>query len=176
MSRIGHVPVDIPEKVDITLDGDVVKVKGPNGELEEKVNARMDINIEDNQIVVTRPTDSKQDKSMHGLTRSLIVNMVEGVTKGFKKELELNGVGYRALKKGKNLELQVGYSHPVIIEPQENIEFEVEKNKIIVKGIKKQLVGQVAANIRSVRPPEPYKGKGIKYVDEIIRRKEGKTG
>ncbi|OCL27824.1 50S ribosomal protein L6 [Orenia metallireducens] len=176
MSRIGHKPVAIPEKVEVTIDGNVVKVKGPNGELQQVVNPRMDIKIEDNELTVTRPTDSKVDKSMHGLTRSLIVNMIEGVTEGFKKALELNGVGYRALKKGSNLELQVGYSHPVVIEPPEGIDFEVEKNKVIVKGIDKQLVGQVAANIRAVRPPEPYKGKGIKYVDEVIRRKEGKTG
>jgi large subunit ribosomal protein L6 len=176
MSRIGHQPVAIPEKVEVTIDSNVVKVKGPNGELQQVVNPRMDIKIEDNELVVTRPTDSKVDKSMHGLTRSLIVNMIEGVTEGFKKVLELNGVGYRALKKGNNLELQVGYSHPVVIEPPKGIDFEVEKNKVIVKGIDKQLVGQVAANIRAVRPPEPYKGKGIKYVDEVIRRKEGKTG
>ncbi|PRX26220.1 LSU ribosomal protein L6P [Orenia metallireducens] len=176
MSRIGHQPVAIPEKVEVTIDSNVVKVKGPNGELQQVVNPRMDIKIEDNELVVTRPTDSKVDKSMHGLTRSLIVNMIEGVTEGFKKVLELNGVGYRALKKGNNLELQVGYSHPVVIEPPKGIDFEVDKNKVIVKGIDKQLVGQVAANIRAVRPPEPYKGKGIKYVDEVIRRKEGKTG
>jgi len=176
MSRIGHQPVAIPEKVEVTIDSNVVKVKGPNGELQQVVNPRMDIKIEDNELVVTRPTDSKVDKSMHGLTRSLIVNMIEGVTEGFKKVLELNGVGYRALKKGSNLELQVGYSHPVVIEPPKGIDFEVDKNKVIVKGIDKQLVGQVAANIRAVRPPEPYKGKGIKYVDEVIRRKEGKTG
>ncbi|WP_027339525.1 50S ribosomal protein L6 [Halonatronum saccharophilum] len=176
MSRIGHVPIDIPEKVQIDIDGNVVKVKGPKGELQEKVSPRMDITIEDNQLKVNRPTDSKQDRSMHGLTRSLIVNMVEGVTEGFQKVLELNGVGYRATLKGKNLELQVGYSHPVLIEPEGDIQFSVDKNKIIVKGINKQLVGQVAANIREVRKPEPYKGKGIKYVDEHIRRKEGKTG
>ncbi|TDX49273.1 50S ribosomal protein L6 [Orenia marismortui] len=176
MSRIGHNPVEIPEKVNVTVDNNAVKVKGPKGELEETVSPRMDIKIEDNQVTVNRPTDSKADRSMHGLTRSLILNMIQGVTEGFKKELELNGVGYRALKKGSNLELQVGYSHPVLIEAIEGIEFEVDKNKIIVKGVNKQLVGQVAANIRAVRKPEPYKGKGIKYVDEHIRRKEGKTG
>ncbi len=176
MSRIGHIPVEIPEKVNITINDNVVKVTGPKGQLEEKVSSDMDINIEEKQITVSRPTDSKADRAVHGLTRSLIINMIEGVTKGYQKSLELNGVGYRALKKGSNLELQVGYSHPVLIEPKEGIEFEVDKSKIVVKGINKQLVGQVAANIRSVRPPEPYKGKGIKYVDEIIRRKEGKTG
>ncbi len=176
MSRIGHVPVEIPEKVELVMDNDLITVKGPKGELQEKVNLRMNIDIEDDQIVVTRPTDSKADRSTHGLTRSLIINMIEGVTNGFKKELELKGVGYRAVKKGNNLELQVGYSHPVLVEPKEGIDFEIDGNKIIVKGINKQLVGQVAADIRSIRKPEPYKGKGIKYVDEHIRRKEGKTG
>ena len=176
MSRIGDVPVQIPEKVELSLKDSILSVKGPKGELEEKIDARMNIDITDDQITVTRPTDSKKDKSTHGMIRSLIINMIEGVTKGFKKELELNGVGYRALKKGSNLELQVGYSHPVTVEPLEDIEFEVDGSKIIVKGIDKQLVGQVAANIRSIRKPEPYNGKGIKYVDERIRRKEGKTG
>ncbi|KXS45780.1 MULTISPECIES: 50S ribosomal protein L6 [unclassified Candidatus Frackibacter] len=177
MSRVGHLPVEIPEKVEVTVKDSVVKVKGPKGELSHKVNDRLDIKIEDNTLVITRSTDSRDDKATHGLSRSLIINMIEGVTKGFKKELELNGVGYRAKKQGNNLELQVGYSHPVVIEPGEGIELDVEGNdKIIVSGTDKQKVGEVAANIRSVREPEPYNGKGIKYVDEYIRRKEGKTG
>ncbi|WP_408955517.1 50S ribosomal protein L6 [Natroniella sp. ANB-PHB2] len=176
MSRIGHVPVEIPEGVELSLEKSILTVKGAKAELTEKISSRMEIKIEDEQVTVVRPTDSKPDKALHGLTRSIIINMIEGVTKGFKKELELNGVGYRAAKKGSNLELQVGYSHPVTIEPKEGIEFEVDGNKIVVKGSNKQLVGQVASNIRAVRKPEPYNGKGIKYVDEHIRRKEGKTG
>ncbi|MCK8826225.1 50S ribosomal protein L6 [Natroniella acetigena] len=176
MSRIGHVPVEIPEGVELSLENSALTVKGAKAELTEKISPRMEIKIEEKQVTVVRSTDSKSDKSLHGLTRSMIINMIEGVTKGFKKELELNGVGYRAVKKGTNLELQVGYSHPVTIEPKEGIAFEVDGNKIIVKGSDKQLVGQVASNIRAVRKPEPYNGKGIKYVDEHIRRKEGKTG
>ncbi|MCK8816193.1 50S ribosomal protein L6 [Natroniella sulfidigena] len=176
MSRIGHVPVEIPEGVELSLENNTLTVKGAKAELTEKISSRMELEIEEDQVTVVRPTDSKADRSLHGLTRSMIINMIEGVTKGFKKELELNGVGYRALKKGNNLELQVGYSHPVTIEPKEGIEFEVDGNKITVKGSDKQLVGQVASNIRAVRKPEPYNGKGIKYVDEHIRRKEGKTG
>ncbi|MGM0501335.1 MAG: 50S ribosomal protein L6 [Bacillota bacterium] len=176
MSRIGHLPVEIPEKVDVSITEDnVLTVKGPKGTLTEELDPRMDITVEDEEIVVVRPTESKQDKSSHGLTRSLVVNMIEGVTAGFKKELEINGVGYRALKKGNKLEIQAGYSHPVVVEPEADIEFEVEEGKIIVTGVDKQLVGQVAANIREIRKPEPYNGKGIKYVDEHIRRKEGKT-
>jgi large subunit ribosomal protein L6 len=176
MSRIGHVPVEIPKKVELSLDNNTVTVKGPKGTLSEEVSPRMDLKLEDGQVTVTRPTDSKADRSTHGLTRSLIINMIEGVTNGYKKELEINGVGYRAIKKGSKLEVQAGYSHPVIVDSVEGIDFEVDGNKIIVKGINKQLVGQVAANIRSIRKPEPYNGKGIKYVDEHIRRKEGKTG
>lgn len=175
MSRIGHVPVDIPDNVEISREGAEITVKGPKGELKKEISPRLDIKLEDDQITVTRPTDSKEDKSIHGLARSLIGNMIEGVTDGFKRVLELNGVGYRAVMKGKKLELQVGYSHPVVIEPEGDIKFEVEDDKITVKGIDKQLVGEVAANIKSVRPPEPYNGKGIKYEDERIRRKEGKT-
>lgn len=175
MSRVGHVPVEIPDKVEITREGSEITVSGPKGELTEKISSRLNVEMDEDQITITRPTDSKEDKSLHGLARSLVENMIEGVTNGFQKKLELNGVGYRAVKKGKNLELQVGYSHPVVIEPEGNIEFEVDEGQIIVKGIDKQLVGEVASNIKSVRPPEPYNGKGIKYADERIRRKEGKT-
>ncbi|GAB6099862.1 50S ribosomal protein L6 [Halanaerocella petrolearia] len=175
MSRVGHLPVEIPEKVELNLEGSTITVKGPKGELTEDISPRLDIEINDDELVVSRPTDSKQDKSLHGLARSVIINMIEGVTKGYEKKLELNGVGYRALVKGNNLELQVGYSHPVVIEPEEGIEFEVDGDEIIVKGSDKQLVGQTASEIREVRKPEPYNGKGIKYADERIRRKEGKT-
>ena len=177
MSRIGHLPVEIPEEVDISIsENNVLTVKGPKGSLTEDLSPRMNITIDNDEVVVLRPTDSKKDKSTHGLTRTLVINMIEGVTTGFKKELEINGVGYRANKKGNKLEIQAGYSHPVVVEPEEDIEFEVgEEGKIIIKGISKQLVGQVAANIREIRKPEPYNGKGIKYIDEHIRRKEGKT-
>ncbi|MBM7623997.1 50S ribosomal protein L6 [Sporohalobacter salinus] len=176
MSRIGHLPIEIPEKVDITVENNIVTVKGPKGELSNKIDEQLDITLEDDAITINRAEDSKEARSIHGLNRSLLVNMVEGVTEGFKKELELNGVGYRVQKKGQGLELQVGYSHPVVIESKEGINLEVEGNdKIIVSGADKQKVGEVASNIRSVREPEPYGGKGIKYVDEHIRRKEGKT-
>jgi len=177
MSRIGHLPVEIPEKVDISITEDnVLTVEGPKGSLTEDLSPRMNITIDNDEVVVLRPTDSKKDKSTHGLTRTLVINMIEGVTTGFKKELEINGVGYRANKKGNKLEIQAGYYHPVVVEPEEDIEFEVgEEGKIVIKGISKQLVGQVAANIREIRKPEPYNGKGIKYIDEHIRRKEGKT-
>lgn len=180
MSRIGHKPIVVPEKVDIKIAGDKVTVKGPKGELNQKVSTRMDISLEDSQVVIQRPTDSRADKSLHGLTRSLLENMIMGVTKGYEKQLEMVGVGYRAVKKGKNLEVEVGFSHPVIVEPKGDIEFDVNtkaKNNIIsIKGIDKQLVGQTAAEIRGLRPPEPYNGKGIRYVGEYVRRKEGKTG
>lgn len=180
MSRIGLKPIDIPEKVNIQIDGSQVIVKGPKGELSQEFSPRMEISMMDKQLVVSRSTDSKKDKSLHGLTRSLLANMVEGVTTGFVKKLEMIGVGYRANLKGKNLEIEIGFSHPVIVEPREGIEFTVDtkaKNNVItVSGIDKQVVGQTAAEIRGIRPPEPYKGKGIKYVDEVIRRKVGKTG
>ncbi|AZR74732.1 50S ribosomal protein L6 [Anoxybacter fermentans] len=180
MSRIGLKPIAIPEKVDVKIDGNVVTIKGPKGELTQKFDPRMEISIEDQQLVVRRSSDSKEDKALHGLTRSLLNNMIQGVTEGFEKRLEMVGVGYRALKKGKALEIEIGYSHPVVVEPAPGIEFEVDSkgknNIIIVRGIDKQLVGQTAAEIRAIRPPEPYKGKGIKYVDEHIRRKVGKTG
>ncbi len=178
MSRIGRLPIDIPAGVEVTVaDGNQVTVKGPLGTLVESLPAEMDIKVENNQVVVTRPNDLKKMKSLHGLTRTLIANMVTGVTKGYEKVLEINGVGYRAQKQGKKLILSLGYSHPVEMEDPEGIETVLEgQNKITVKGINKQKVGQFAAEIREKRKPEPYKGKGIKYADETIRRKVGKTG
>ena len=177
MSRIGRKPVAIPAGVEVSLDGQTLTVKGPKGTLTKTFHNRMNIAVENNEIVVTRPSDVKEDRSLHGLTRTLISNMVEGVTNGFKKELEINGVGYRAAKQGKKLTLNLGYSHPVEMEDPEGIETVCDgQNKIIVKGISKEKVGQFAAEIRDKRRPEPYKGKGIKYADEVIRRKVGKTG
>jgi large subunit ribosomal protein L6 len=176
MSRIGKQPVDIPEKVDVNIDGTKVTVKGPKGEITREFNPLFDINIEDEAVVVKRPSDSKDDRSQHGLIRSLIEGMVEGVTEGFSKKLELVGVGYNAKVQGSTLVLEVGYSHPIKFEAPEGVNFDVEKNIITVHGYDKQLVGDVAANIRETRKPEPYKGKGVKYVDEHIRRKVGKTG
>lgn len=177
MSRIGKKPIEIPNGVTVAINGNTVTVKGPKGELTRTFSPRMDIKLEGNVLTVSRSSDEKEDRSLHGTTRSLLFNMIEGVTKGFEKRLELVGVGYRAQKQGKKLVLNVGYSHPVEIEPEENIEIEVPQNtKIIVKGIDKERVGAVAANIRAVRPPEPYKGKGIRYEGEHVRRKEGKTG
>ena len=178
MSRIGRLPVDIPAGVTVDIaEGNTVTVKGPLGTLAEKLPAEMDIKIENNQVIVTRPNDLKKMKSYHGLTRTLISNMVTGVTKGYQKVLEINGVGYRAQKQGKKLILSLGYSHPVEMEDPEGLETVLEgQNKITVKGINKQKVGQYAAEIREKRKPEPYKGKGIKYADETIRRKVGKTG
>lgn len=178
MSRIGKLPIDIPSGVEVKIaDNNKVTVKGPNGILEKQLPVEINIELKDNQLVVTRPNDLKKFKSLHGLTRTLLANMVEGVTKGYQKVLEINGVGYRAQKQGKKLVLSLGYSHPVEMEDPSGLESVVEgQNKIIVKGIDKEKVGQFAAEIRFKRPPEPYKGKGIKYVDEVIRRKEGKTG
>ena len=177
MSRIGRMPVVMPQGVEVTIDGSFVKVKGPKGELSRSTHPEIELVKEDSQIIVKRPTDQKKHRALHGLTRALLNNMVVGVTEGFSKKLELNGVGYRAAKQGKKLVLTVGYSHPVEIEPAEGLEIEVPApNQIIVSGIDKEKVGALAANIREVRPPEPYKGKGIKYADERIRRKEGKTG
>lgn len=177
MSRIGKMPIDIPEGVNVTINKSEVNVKGPKGTLERIFNEDINIAREGEQIIVTRPSDNKMHRALHGTTRSIISNMIEGVTKGFEKNLELVGVGYRAAKSGKKVTLSVGYSHPVEVEPEEGIELEVpESNKIVVKGIDKERVGAVAANIRSIREPEPYKGKGIKYSDERIRRKVGKTG
>ncbi len=180
MSRIGKLPVGIPKGVTITVAaGNAVSVKGPGGELSAKIPSEMilEINDEDKQLIVKRPSDQKEHRAKHGLSRSLINNMVVGVTSGYQKNLDIVGVGYRAQLQGKKLVLAVGYSHPVEIEPPKGITFEVPTpNKIIIKGIDKQLVGQIAANLREIRPPEPYKGKGIKYDKETIRRKEGKTG
>ncbi|HHX60433.1 MAG TPA: 50S ribosomal protein L6 [Epulopiscium sp.] len=176
MSRIGKQPIAIPAGVTVTLNGNVVNVKGPKGTLTKEFDSAMNIAIEDENVVVTRPNDLKRNKSLHGLTRTLISNMVEGTADGFKKVLELNGVGYRAQKQGKTLVLSLGYSHPVEMDDPEGVESVVEGNHITISGISKENVGQFAAEIRAKRPPEPYKGKGIKYIDETIRRKEGKTG
>lgn len=179
MSRIGKLPVEIPAGVEVKYDQEnhTLTVKGPKGELCRTFSAAMEISQEEGQLVVKRPNDDKQNKSLHGLTRALIHNMVVGVTSGYEKVLEINGVGYRAAKQGKVLNLTLGYSHPVAMEDPEGVETEVpEQTKIIVRGIDKEKVGQHAANIREKRPPEPYKGKGIKYSDEVIRRKVGKTG
>ena len=177
MSRIGRHPVAVPAGVEVKIaENNVVTVKGPKGTLEKALPTEMSIKLEDGQVVVTRPNDLKKMKSLHGLTRTLINNMVVGVTDGYTKTLEVNGVGYRAQKSGKKLTLHLGYSHPVEMEDPEGLEAVVEDNKIIVKGIDKEKVGQYAAEIRDKRRPEPYKGKGIKYADEVIRRKVGKTG
>jgi len=177
MSRIGKLPVVIPAGVKISLNGNEMVVTGPKGTLTQQLHERMTIAVETDQINVSRPSDSKQDSALHGLTRALINNMVVGVTVGFKKDLEINGVGYRAEISGKVLTLSLGYSHPVIYELPEGISVEIEKQtKLSVMGIDKQLVGSAAAKIRSYRKPEPYKGKGIKYADERILRKAGKTG
>ena len=177
MSRIGKKPVIIPANVTVSVaEGNVVTVKGPKGELTNTFNADMIINVEGNVLTVSRPTDEANHRALHGLTRTLISNMVEGVDKGFAKELEINGVGYRADKKGNQLVMRLGYSHEVIVEEIPGITIEVNGNKITIRGIDKQAVGQFAAEVRGKRPPEPYKGKGIKYTDEVIRRKVGKTG
>lgn len=175
MSRIGKKPIVVPAGVTVTVDGHKVTVKGPKGTLTKEFNKNLTIALEDGHVVVTRPDDSIEMRALHGTTRALIHNMIVGVSEGFKKVLNLVGVGYRAAVKGKGLELALGYSHPVIIDEIPNITFAVEKNTtIIVEGIEKDVVGQVAAVIRSKRAPEPYKGKGVKYADEVIRRKEGK--
>jgi large subunit ribosomal protein L6 len=177
MSRIGKAPIDLPSGVEVSIDGDAVVVKGPKGSLTQALDPRISASVEDGVVSVTRANDERESRALHGLTRALIANMVVGVSAGYSKELQAVGVGYRGALKGSTLELQVGFSHPVQIEAPEGITFEVpEPTKFIVSGIDKQLVGQVAANIRSVRPPEPYKGKGIRYVDEYVRRKAGKAG
>lgn len=178
MSRIGRLPIAIPSGVEVTLqDGNVMTVKGPKGSLTRKLVDDLTITVDNNNIIVTRPSDLKRYKSLHGLTRTLIFNMVVGVTEGYKKELEINGVGYRAAKSGNKLNLTLGYSHPVEMTDPEGVTTTLEgTNKIIVTGIDKEKVGQFAAEIRAKRPPEPYKGKGIKYSTEQIRRKVGKTG
>jgi large subunit ribosomal protein L6 len=175
MSRIGRKPIPVPEAVTVEVAPGQVAVKGPKGELTQSLSTDMKVEQENGTVTVDRPTDRGEHRALHGLTRSLIANMVEGVTEGFEKRLEIQGVGYRAQLKGKNLELALGYSHPVAIEAPEGIEFEVpQQTEIIVRGIDKQLVGQVAADIRKRRPPEPYKGKGIRYRDEHVMRKVGK--
>ncbi len=177
MSRIGKRPIQLPDNVNITIaEGNLVTVSGPQGELTQQLPADMIIEVQDKVVTVKRPSDSNQHRALHGLTRSLLANMVEGVAQGFEKRLELQGVGYRAEMDGSNLRLRVGYSHDVVIEPPAGIEFQVEGNtNIIVRGIDKQLVGQVAAEIRAVRKVEPYKGKGIRYAGEQVRRKAGKA-
>jgi large subunit ribosomal protein L6 len=175
MSRIGKQPIPLPSDVAVAISPGRVQVNGPGGELSQQVPLRMKIEKQDDSIVVTRPSDRGPDRSLHGLTRTLIANMVEGVTKGFEKRLEIQGVGYRAALRGQDIELAVGFSHPVVITPRAGISFEVPTpTEIIVKGIDKQMVGQTAAEIRKVRPPEPYKGKGIRYQGEYVRRKVGK--
>ena len=178
MSRVGRLPVEVPQGVDVTIKGSHVRVKGPKGELQHTFPAAMSIKLEEGQVMVTRPSDERNHRSLHGMTRALINNMVVGVSQGFEKVLEVNGVGYRAELSGKNLVLNVGYSHPVEVTPPEGIIFDVDTRarQIKVQGYDKAVVGQVAADIRKIRPPEPYKGKGIKYLDERIRRKAGKAG
>jgi large subunit ribosomal protein L6 len=175
MSRIGRAPIAVPGGVEVTIDGQNVAVKGPKGQLSLDVHPAMQISLDEGVMTVVRPDDTAPNRSLHGLTRTLLSNMVTGVTTGFERKLEIVGVGYRASKKGSDLEILVGYSHPVLVEPPENIEFEVPvPTQILVKGIDKQRVGQVAAEIRSLRKPEPYKGKGIRYEGEVVRRKVGK--
>ena len=177
MSRIGNSPITIPEGVDVKVEGSHVTVKGPKGTLERDINEKLAVSVEEGKVVVKRPNDEAEMKSIHGLTRTLINNMVIGVKDEFKKELEINGVGYRVQKQGNDLNLVLGYSHPIIYKAPAGISFDVPNpNSIIVRGVDKELVGQTAAEIRTKRPPEVYRGKGIKYIDEVIRRKEGKTG
>jgi len=177
MSRIGRMPVAIPAGVKVTLNGNVINVKGPKGDLTQALHSDMAINVSDKEITVTRPSDEKQHKALHGLTRTLIYNMIVGVTEGYSKQLEVNGVGFRAQKQGKEVVLNLGFSHDVIIPDIPGITIDVPNpNLLVVSGADKQQVGQVAAEIRSKRPPEPYLGKGIKYSDETIRRKSGKAG
>lgn len=177
MSRIGRKPIPVPAGVDISIADGVVTVKGAKGTLTQKVHPNMNVAVENGEVLVTRPNDEKENRALHGLTRSLIANMVTGVTQGFSKKLEVNGVGYRVQKQGKNLVMNLGYSHQVTVSEIPGITIEAPSpNEIIISGPDKQLVGQFAAEIREKRPPEPYKGKGIKYADEVIRRKVGKTG
>jgi large subunit ribosomal protein L6 len=175
MSRIGKQPIAVPSGVEITIEPELVKVKGPKGELSERVNRAMEVKQENGEILVARPTDRGDHRALHGLTRSLIANMVEGVTNGYEKRLEIQGVGYRAQLQGNKLVLALGYSHPVELDAPDGIDFEVpQPTRVIVRGISKQAVGEVAANIRKARPPEPYKGKGIRYEGEHVARKVGK--
>lgn len=177
MSRIGRAPITVPAGVEVTINGSTVTAKGPKGTLTKTMHSNMAIAMEGNEITVTRPNDAKENRSLHGLTRTLIANMIEGVANGYKKELEINGIGYRAELKGKDLFMKIGFSHDILMTPPEGVTVEVPSaNKVIISGADKQVVGQFAAEVREKRPPEPYKGKGIKYVDEYIRRKEGKAG
>ena len=177
MSRIGRKPIVVPAGVEVKLDGNHISVKGPKGSLDSLIHPLISVEMKDGELNVTRPNDGKEARSLHGLTRTLVANMVQGVTEGFKKELEIVGIGYRAAKKGNNLEMNIGYSHPVVMEEKNGITIEVpEPTKIVVNGIDKQAVGQFAAEIREKRPPEPYKGKGIRYAGEFVARKEGKAG
>jgi large subunit ribosomal protein L6 len=176
MSRVGKMPIDVPASATVVVEGDIVRVKGPKGELEQRISDRVSVVREGEQLLVTRRSDAPYDRSMHGLYRSLIANMVAGVTEGFEKVLEIQGVGYRATLKGNAIELQLGYSNPRQVEPPKGIEFEVPvPTRIVVRGCDKQMVGQVAAEIRSLRKPDPYKGKGIRYRGEYVRRKVGKA-
>lgn len=177
MSRIGNKPIDVPQGVEIKIDGHHITVKGPKGTLEKNLHKNMEVSLDNNVITVKRPNDEPFNRSLHGLTRTLISNMIEGVVNEYKRELEINGVGYRAQKKGNKLVMNLGYSHPVEMDPPEGITFDVpDANHIVVRGIDKEIVGQTAAVVRTKRPPEVYRGKGIKYAEEHIRRKEGKTG
>lgn len=177
MSRIGKKPVELPDGVDVVIDGTDVTVKGSKGELARTFHERIGFDLDDGVIVLTRPDDTRESRALHGLSRALLNNMVVGVSEGFTKELEIHGVGYRAALKGKDVELQVGFSHTVLVEAPEGITFDVpEQTRIVISGIDKEQVGQVAADVRKVRPPEPYKGKGIRYVGEYVRRKAGKAG
>jgi large subunit ribosomal protein L6 len=175
MSRIGKQPIPVPSGVDVTIEPELVRVKGPKGELQQRISRDMTVEQDDGTLVVTRPTDRGEHRALHGLTRSLIFNMVHGVTEGYEKRLQIQGVGYRAALKGRDIELSVGYSHTVQIPAPDGIEFEVpQPTQIVVRGIDKQAVGEIAARIRKVRPPEPYKGKGIRYEGEYVARKVGK--
>lgn len=178
MARIGKIPVSLPGGVTVTINKNEVTVKGSKGQLKQSFSPDISIKLEDNKVAVSRPSDQKHHKALHGLTRALINNMVIGVSTGFTRELEIEGVGYRAAMEGNNLVLSVGYSHPVIFEPLADLSYDVDKTgrKLVVKGINKELVGEIAARIRGTRPPEPYKGKGIRYAGEIVRRKAGKAG
>lgn len=177
MSRIGRLPIPIPSGVDVKVDGSAVTVKGPKGELALTVASPIEVKLEDGQLLVTRPDDERESRSLHGLTRTLIANQIVGVTEGYKKGLEVVGTGYRVAAKGNSVEFALGYSHPITVDPPEGISFTVEgNNKLTVSGIDKQAVGEVAANIRKLRKPEPYKGKGVRYAGEVVRRKAGKSG
>jgi len=177
MSRIGRLPIDIPAGVDVTVDGPAVTVKGPKGELALTVASPIEVKLDDNQVLVTRPDDERTSRSLHGLTRTLIANQIIGVTQGYSKGLEIVGTGYRVAQKGSSIEFALGFSHPVTVEPPAGITLTVEgNNKITVAGIDKQAVGETAANIRKIKKPEPYKGKGIRYAGEVVRRKAGKSG